>query len=107
MSAYEDALHITAGEIGPRALLASEVLSTRSGVVVLDNVLALRPEPDRIFCEVIAEAGSPHNYQAAVEAAQSLLKSSTLFNSVSGKALCWLVVDDYGMGVGVLWDGSP
>jgi hypothetical protein len=106
MSAYKDALHVTASETGPRALLASEILSTLGGVVVLDSMLALRPEPDRILCEVIAQPGSPANYQAAVQAAQSHLKDSTLFSAVSGKVLSWLVVDDYGTGVGVLWHGS-
>jgi hypothetical protein len=106
MSAYKDALHITVRESAARVALASELLASGTGVVVLDNLLALRPEAGRIICEVIANGIASSKYAAAVEAAQALLKRSTLFKSVAGKALTWLVVDDYGMGVSVVAHGS-
>ncbi len=105
MSAYKDALHIAVQESDRRALLASELLSSGRGVVVLDGTLALRPEPDRILCEVIATPVSLAKYRGAVEAAQALLKRSTIFKDIS-KPLSWLVVDDYGMGTVVLWQCS-
>ena len=106
MGAYKDALYITAEETGPRASLAVDVLTTCRGVVVLDGLLALRPEADHITCEVIASRATPGRYRAAIEDAQSLLNRSTIFNAVSGATLLWVVVEDYGMGVGILAHGS-
>ena len=106
MGSYKDDLHIHVDESGPRFTLACELLSSGRGVVVLDNTLALRPEPNRILCEVIAESATPASFPVAVQAAQSLLERSTIPNILAGKALSWLVVDDYGMGVHVLWHGS-
>jgi len=106
MGAYKDALHVTAEEVGARAALAMDVLANRRGVVVLDGVLALRPESNHIACEVIASRSTSGQYRLAIEEAQSLLKRSTISNAVSGIKLVWVVVEDYGMGVGVLAHGS-
>ena len=100
-------MHVSATEVGQRAQLASELLRSGEEVVVLDNVLALRAERGGILCEVIVSPGSnPSSYPSAVASAQALLSNSTLSNTILGKRLTWLVVDDYGMGTSVLWRGS-
>jgi hypothetical protein len=106
MGAYKDALHITGEETGSRASLAVDALTTRRGVVVLDGLLALRPEADHITCEVIASSMAPSQYRSAIEDGQSLLNRSTIFNAISGTTLLWVLVEDYGTGVGVLAHGS-
>jgi hypothetical protein len=57
MSAYKHALHLSSTERGPKLQLATELLAEGKEVVVLDGTLALRPEADKILCEVIS-AGS-------------------------------------------------
>ena len=106
MGAYKNDLHIGVDETGPRYDLACELLSTGRGVVVLNGTLALRPEPSRVLCEVIADSVSPAKFPVMVQAAQSLLERSTIGNTLAGKVLSWLLVEDYGMGVHVLWHGS-
>lgn len=107
MSAYKDALHISANETGGRVELAAELLSSGRGVVVLNHLLALRPVASGLVCEVMGHNGrNPHHYKAEVESAQALLANSSLASATAGKKLSWLVVEDYGMGTVELWRAS-
>src|SRR5688572_23655630 len=99
MSAYKDALHVDATESGDRIKLAAELLASGSGVVVLNRVLALRPNKGEVLCEVICQPSQdPVQYQAAVQSAKALLAASSLSNVAAAKKQSWLAVDDYGTG---------
>ena len=69
MSAYKDALHSSSAEQGPRLQLAAEVLAEGSAVVVLDGTIALRPDSDKILCEVTSSGSiapqAQSNYKEA------------------------------------------
>ena len=104
MSAYKHALHLSSTERGPRLQLAGELLAEGREVVVLDDVLALRPESEKILCEVIAVGSVAH--QAQVESAKRLLNASTLGSFVDSQRCRWLVVEDYGTGTMELWRES-
>ena len=104
MSAYKHALHLSSAEQGPRLQLAAEVLAERRAVVVLDDALALRPDSDKILCEVISSGSVAH--QAQVEAAKRLLQESTLGRMMDRERCQWLVVEDYGTGTVELWRES-
>ena len=107
MSAYKHDLHICAGEVGPRAELAVELIATGKGVVVVEDSLALRPNGNELLCEVIVPSPSvASRYEAAVLHARALLASSPVAAAVSGKRLAWLVVEDYGTGTTELWRAS-
>ena len=101
MSAYRDALHISSAENGARLQLAIELLASHGSVVVLDELLALRPDRDTILCEVIASGNLAP--QAQVQNAKRLLESSPLGSSIRGKRCNWLVVEDYGTGTVERW----
>ena len=104
MSAYKHALHLSSTERGPRLQLAAELLAEGREVVVLDGVLALRPESDKILCEVISAGSVPP--QTQVESAKRLLQASTLGGLVDSQRCRWLVVEDYGTGTIELWRES-
>ena len=107
MHAYEDALQLSLDSSAQRVALARSFLTSCSGVIFLEEQLALRPQADRIICEVVdpyhGEHGSDERYRRLVENAQSLLDASQLSGAVAGKKLEWCVVDDYGMGTALLW----
>jgi hypothetical protein len=105
MSAYKGDLHIRSDESGGRLALARELLATGQGVVVLDGILALRPDGGGILCEVIAD-GSESDFASEVAGAQDLLARSTLDLHAISRKLQWLVVDDYGTGTRELWRAS-
>ena len=104
MSAYKDSLRLSSTECGARLAAAAELLAERKAVVVLDNTLALRPDADRILCEVIASDGIPPEEQ--VEAAKRLLQASTLGSMINQERHQWIVVHDYGTGTVELWRES-
>jgi hypothetical protein len=104
MSAYKDALHLSSTELGPRLELASELLAGHRAVVLLDGLLALRPEGDEILCEVISSGSLTP--QAQVQNAKQLLEASTLGGNVTRKKCRWLVVEGYGTGIAELWRES-
>ena len=104
MSAYKHALHLSSTERGPRLQLAAELLAEGRVVVVLDDALALRPDSDKILCEVISSGSAAH--QTQVESAKRLLHASTLGSLVNSQRCRWLVVEDYGTGTVELWRES-
>ena len=107
MSAYKNDLHIRANESGRRAQLAAELISTGRGVVVIEEMLALRPNDGELLCEVISRPFSDvASYEAVVEDAKALLASSSLVAATASKRLSWLVVEDYGTGTLELWHAS-
>jgi hypothetical protein len=65
MSAYKDALTIDAQSSEQRLALAADVPDRCEGVVMLDGVVALRPTPDAILCEVLT------HYQLHIAARRS------------------------------------
>jgi len=104
MSAYKDALHISSAERGARLQLAVTLLAGQGPVVVLDDLLALRPDRDAILCEVIASGSLAP--QAQVQNAKRLLQFSTLGGSIEGRQCHWLLVEDYGTGTVERWRES-
>jgi hypothetical protein len=107
MSAYRHALIVDEASSEQRLLLAVGVLDRCEGVVMLDGVVALRPTPDAILCEVVDPTPTAHRcaeeFKALVENAQRGLAESRLAPLLARKALQWLVVDDYGNGTVELW----
>ena len=101
MNAYKHALHISENESGQRLELAKDLLLNGKGVVVIDDLLALRPLSGQIMCEVISQSSAPP--QAQILNAKKLLLESSIGDSLQGKKLQWLVVEDYGTGTIEVW----
>lgn len=77
MSAYKNDLHIRANESGHRAQLATALLTSGRGVVVIEDALALRPNKGELLCEVISHPASDvARYSDAIQNAKVLLASS-------------------------------
>jgi len=107
MSAYKQALIVDDDSSEQRLLLAADVLKRGEGVVMLDGVVALRPTPDAILCEVIDPTPTAHRcaeeFKVLVENAERGLAKSKLARLLPRKRLEWIVVDDYGTGTIELW----
>lgn len=105
-----DALRIDHDASPQRLALAATLLADRAAVVLLHGALALRPEPERIVCEVLdplhGESGSEQRYLALVDDAKRILENSAISTAVTGKTQYWCIVDDYGMGTIQLWPAS-
>ena len=72
--------------------------------MVLDGALALRPDSDKILCEVISSGSIAPQTQAV--RAKRLLQVSTFGGFVDRDRCQWLVVEDYGTGTVELWRES-
>jgi hypothetical protein len=107
MSAYKHALVVDDASSEQRLLLAADVLNRCEGVVMLDGVVALRPTPEAILCEVIDPMPTAHRcaeeFKVLVENAELGLARSKLARLLPRKRLEWLVVEDYGTGTTELW----
>jgi hypothetical protein len=107
MSAYRDALVVDDSSSDQRLDLAVGVLNRCEGVVLLDGVVALRPTPRAIICEVIDPAPTAHRcaeeFKVLVENASLVLANSKLAKWLPSRSLEWVVVDDYGSGTVELW----
>jgi hypothetical protein len=101
MSAYKDALHISVKEAGQRLQLAIDLLLSGEGVVVIDNLLALRPHKGQILCEVISQGTTPPQDQ--IKNAKAFLQESSISEYLPCNKLQWLVVEDYGTGTIEVW----
>jgi hypothetical protein len=70
-------------------------------------MVALKPTPAEILCEVIDPEGGVHRcteeYKVLVENAGRALAASKLGKLLPSKPLRWLVVGDYGAGTIQLW----
>jgi hypothetical protein len=97
MSAYKNDLHIEGSEEGQRLQLAVDLLRHAQGVIVIDDLLALRAGSQGIItCEVIVRG--PAEPQLQIENAQALLNSSTIGKHLHARNLEWIAVEDYGTG---------
>ncbi len=107
MSAYRDALSVDAEASEQRLALAGGILRDGDGVVLLEGILALRPTPNALLCEVIDPTPSIRRsgdeYEVLVEGARRLLEASRLRAQLPSIRREWLVVDDHGMGTLELW----
>lgn len=110
MLAYQDALVIDDASSGQRLVLAAEMLERCEGVVMLDGVVALRPTPDAILCEVIERTPSAHRcaeeFKVIIENAGRRLARSRLAGRLPRRPLRWSVVKDCGSGTVELWPGA-
>ena len=109
MSAYRDALVVDDSSTDQRLALATTVLERCEGVVLFDGIVALRPTPHAIICEVIDPAPNAHRcaeeFKVLVDNARLGLANSKLSKRLPSRPLEWLVVDDYGSGTVQLWPG--
>ena len=107
MSAYRDALVVDDTSSEQRLDLAAQVLLRCEAVVLLDGVVALRPDAGAIICEVIDPTPNSHRcaeeFQVLVENAGRQLANSRLAKRLPKRPLRWVVVDDYGTGTLELW----
>ena len=107
MSAYKDFLHIDLDASKGRIDLATQLLRRSEGTVVLARRIALRPEPDRILCEIIEGSHdprrSPEEYESLVKDAREYLNASPLGDAIAKRTLEWVVVADNGTGTVELW----
>jgi hypothetical protein len=110
MSAYKDALAVDDKSSDQRLALAAELLAGCEGVILLEEVVALRPTQSAILCEIIDPSPSARRcaeeFKALVENASRLLAASKLAVLLPRKPLHWLVVADYGTGTVELWPGG-
>lgn len=106
VSAYANALVIDDSSPEQLLELAAGVLDRCERVVLLDGVVALRPTPGAILCEVI-DAMPAHRcaeeFKVLVENAQRRLAGSKLAARLPRRALQWLVVEDSGTAPVELW----
>lgn len=107
MSAYQDALLIDADSSDERLALAAEILASGRGVVLLDELVALRPAHTHLRCEVVDPMPSSrrcvHEYEVLVENAQRALDASRLRKLLPDLPRRWSVVEDCGTGTEELW----
>ena len=107
MSAYKHALVVDDASSEQRLALAAAVLDRCEGVVMLDGVVALRPTPSAILCEVIDPTPTAHRcaeeFKVLVENAGRGLAKSKLGRRLPPRPLRWLVVEDCGTGTVELW----
>ena len=110
MSAYRKALQIEMDASRARIDLAESLLRRCEGTVLLAQRIALRPEPNRIVCEVIDDSldsrRSPEEYESLVAAAREFLMDSPLGHSIAKRKLEWVVVAESGTGTVELWSAS-
>lgn len=108
---YKSAVAVDESSSEARLSLAAQILERRKGVVILNDMLALRPEANRILCEVIDSAPSSHRcaeeFAVMVENAQRALLSSRLYSKLPNRMMEWLVVESCDTGTVELWRSNP
>lgn len=106
-SGYKQALVIDDTSSELRLALAGELLERCEGIVMLDGVIALRPGPAEIRCEVIDPAPSAHRcaeeFKVLLENAGRRLAGSKLAAFLPRRPFNWLVVEDSESGIVELW----
>lgn len=87
--------------------MAADLLESCGGIVMLDGVIALRPSPVEIRCEVIDPDPSAHRcaeeFKVLVENAGRRLAGSRLATRLPLKPMRWLVVEVANSGIVDLW----
>ena len=107
MSTYKHALVVDDTSSEQVLALAAVVLDRCEGIVMLDGVVALRPAPGVIRCEIIDPNPTAHRcaeeFKVIVENASRGLAGSKLASRLPHRPIQWLVVEDYGTGTVELW----
>ena len=107
MTAYENALVVDDAVSEQDLLRAAQALERCEQVVVLDGVVALRPTPVAIVCEVVDPLPDSHRcaeeFKVLVENAARGLAASRLGRVLPARPLQWRVVADTGTGTAELW----
>jgi hypothetical protein len=107
MSAYQQALVVDEMASEQRLAEAAQVLDRCEGVVMLRGVVALRPTPHAIWCEVIDPTPDSHRcaeeFKVLVENAAYALARSKLAARLPLRPLHWRVVDDCDTGAVSRW----
>lgn len=107
MAAYTDALTIEVGETGQRLKLAAELLSGGAGVIMLENIVALRSTGSQLLCQVVDPMPRAHRcaneYEVLVENARRTLEGSKLNNLLPRLPRKWLVVEVSGAEMIEVW----
>jgi hypothetical protein len=107
MSAYKHALIVDEIASEQHLAEAAKVLDRCEGVVMLRVVVALRPTPHAIWCEVIDPTPDSHRcaeeFKVLVENAAYALAESKLAAHLPQRPLQWIVVDDGDTGAVTLW----
>jgi len=113
-SSYEHALGIDDTSSEQSLALAADRLERCQGIVMLDGVIALRPMPGVIRCEVIDPTPSTHRceeeFKVLVENAYRRLAGSRLAARLPRRPFKWLVVENRESGIVELWtagNGAP
>lgn len=106
-SGYEQALVVDDESSEQRLALAADLLEACRGIVLLDGVIALRPGPAWIYCEVIDPDPSAHRcaeeFKVMVENAARRLAGSKLALRLPRRPVRWLVVERCEPGIVELW----
>jgi hypothetical protein len=106
VSAYKRALIVDDTALEQCLAVAARVLDRCEGVVMLPGVVALRPTPIAILCEVIDPMPDAHRcaeeFKVLVENAAHALARSKLAARLPSRPLQWLV-DGRGIGAVKRW----
>jgi hypothetical protein len=106
-STYKHALVVDETSSEQRLLQAAEMLDRCESIVMLKGVVALRPTPDAVFCEVVDLMPNSHRcaeeFKVLIENAERGLAGSKLASLLPRRPLQWRVVGDYGTGTVELW----
>lgn len=102
-----ETLVITPGASEQRLALAGDLLGRCEGIVILEGVATLTPQPDVIECAIVEPAPGAsrceEEYRVLVENAARALRSSRLGAHLPERPLRWSIVDDDGTGIIELW----
>lgn len=98
MSAHQHPLVIDDTSSTESLLLAAEMLDQCTGVVMLNDMIALHPTAIAIMCEVIDPTPNAHRcaeeFKVLVENAERNLFKSKLADLLPQKPLNWVVISD-------------
>jgi len=107
MSAYSYAVDVDAAASDQRLALAAEILSSKTGVVLFENILALRSTRTHLLCEVIDPTPSARRcateYEVLVENARRAFEASRLRKRLLDRPCRWVVVEETGTGTVEVW----
>ena len=107
MPAYDNALVLDDTASEQSLLCAAQALDRCEQIVVLKGVVALRPTPIAIICEVADPLPNSHRcaeeFKVMVENAARGLAASKLGRLLPARPLQWRVVTDIGADTVELW----
>jgi hypothetical protein len=107
MPAYRKAVLVDDAAPAQTLRKAARMLERSAGVVMLGGVVALRPAPQAIRCEVIDPAPDSHRcaeeFRVLIENAAHALANSKLAGLLPARPLQWVVVDGRAAGALKRW----